>query len=142
MDKAKWTVVLFGSIFSICTLLSIFSFLLVYSTAKQCELQMQNAEDFLQSVNEQVDRIELSIIANKEEAPTNDESVETDILYERFLIREVNEKIGVYTEEGYLIRTLPVNVQTLPESDRIALQTGIEVNSWRELIALIQDYEG
>lgn len=141
MDKAKWTVILFGIVFSICTLLSLFSFLLVYSTARQCELQAQGVEEWKQSVHEQIDRMEALIVSNQEELCPDDECVESDVLYERFCVREENGKIGVYTEEGYLIRSLSVNVQTLPEADRAALKNGIEIHSWRELIALIQDYE-
>lgn len=69
------------------------------------------------------------------------EDVEADILYDVFSLRESNGKIGVYTEAGYLIRLLDVDVATLPRADREQLSEGICVNSWRELIALIEDYE-
>ena len=59
-------------------------------------------------------------------------SVDADILYNKFYIRELH---------GKLIRTLNVKVAALPQSDREKLKNGIRVNSWNELVSLIQDYE-
>ena len=87
----------------------------------------------------------LELINEEEEEPIDDhpsEDVDADVLYDVFCLRESGGRIGVYTDEGYLIRTLEVNVATLPESDRERLSVGIAVNSWRELISLIEDFEG
>ena len=61
-------------------------------------------------------------------------------LPEAICLRENGGKIGVYTVDGILIRIVDVDVSTLPKADRLALQEGITVNSWSELMALIQDY--
>ncbi len=145
MDKIKIAVILFAFLFTVCTLLSVFSFLLVFTTAKQTELFTQSTEFFLQELSakvvqqEDADKVPDAPVS---EDPKEDGEVEADILYNTFTVREANGKIGVYTEEGYLIRTLQVDVQTLPAADRTALSKGIELYSWRELISLIQDYEG
>lgn len=70
-----------------------------------------------------------------------EKSVDADVLYDVFCVRETRGKIGIFTSEGYLVRMLDVDVSTLPEADRSALASGIAVTSWDELIALIQDYE-
>ena len=57
-----------------------------------------------------------------------------------FCLRESNGSIGVYTTDGYLIKVLDVSPSTLPKTAREALQKGITVGSWEELIGMIQDY--
>jgi len=49
-------------------------------------------------------------------------------------------KIAIYTSDGYLVKTLDLVVDTLPEADQSALREGISVSSWREVLALIQDF--
>lgn len=73
----------------------------------------------------------------KEDAP----SMDADVLYQRLCMREAGGRIGIYSEDGYLIRMLDVQVSTLPKREREALSKGIYVNSWEELISLIRDYE-
>ena len=57
-----------------------------------------------------------------------------------FCLRENNGSIGVYTIDGYLIKILDVSPSTLPKAAREALQKGVTVGSWEELIGLMQDY--
>ncbi len=71
--------------------------------------------------------------------PAND--MAADVLYNRFTLKEHNGKVGVYSEEGYLIRTFDISVSTLPREAREALESGVTFHSWRELIELIEDYE-
>lgn len=107
---------------------------------RQASLQGKNAEDLL-------DAIQTEGQTSKKESNTTEKSenpdteVNADILYDVFYLREANGKIGIFTDQGYLVRTLAVDVATLPEADRSALSEGICVTSWRELIALIEDYE-
>ena len=77
-----------------------------------------------------------------EDPPPNEEpSADVNILYNRFLLKETDGRVGVYSEDGYLIRTIDVQVSTLPKEARDALKKGMVFNSWRELIALIENYE-
>ena len=57
-----------------------------------------------------------------------------------FCLRENNGSIGVYTIDGYLIKILDVSPSTLPKAAREALQKGVTVGSWEEMIGLMQDY--
>ena len=75
------------------------------------------------------------------DTPDGKETTEADVLYNRFYLRAVEGGIGVYTEEGYLIRHLAVAIETLPLQEQNALREGIRVSSWRELLERIQDYE-
>ena len=70
----------------------------------------------------------------------SDTSIPSNTDTDRFCIRAINGQIGIYTTDGYLVRLLDVSVDTLPQKDRDALNEGILVNSWRDLIAIIQDY--
>ena len=74
-------------------------------------------------------------------AEEKEPSVDADVLYQRLWIREAGGRIGVFSDEGYLIRTVDVDVATLSPSDQKALREGIYVTSWKEFLALIQDYE-
>ncbi|MBQ7378037.1 MAG: hypothetical protein IJW71_06965 [Clostridia bacterium] len=76
-----------------------------------------------------------------ETPPAEEPSTNVDVLYNRFILKETNGQVGVYSEDGYLIRTIAVQVSTLPKEARDALAEGMVFNSWRELIALIENYE-
>lgn len=65
---------------------------------------------------------------------------DTSKVEKSFCLRESNGSIGVYTTDGYLIKVLDVSPSTLPKAAREALQKGITVGSWEELIGMIQDY--
>lgn len=58
-----------------------------------------------------------------------------------FFLQTYNGRIGVFTGEGYLMRTLDVDIRTLPSADRAALENGIRVGSWKELVSRIEDFE-
>ena len=59
-----------------------------------------------------------------------------------FTVREVDGRIGIYDQNGSLVRTLNVPVATLPRADREQLAMGITLTSQQELNALIEDYSG
>lgn len=59
-----------------------------------------------------------------------------------FVFRAHEGRIGIFTAEGYLIRTLDVDVRTLPSVDRDALENdGMTVRSREEMDALIEDLQ-
>lgn len=57
------------------------------------------------------------------------------------IMRTCDEKIGIYTPEGYLIRFLDTDLRTLPKSDLATLEKGILISSRAELISRIEDFE-
>ncbi len=75
-----------------------------------------------------------SVTPDKDEENANPMSRE-------FCIRTEGERIGIYTEEGYLIRFLDAELSLLPLSEQEALREGISVSTYRELIERIQSYE-
>ena len=48
--------------------------------------------------------------------------------------------MAIYTESGELVRLTGISVAALPKSDRDALRDGIRFTSWKEVLALLQDW--
>ena len=58
----------------------------------------------------------------------------------RFIAREYNGIIGIFSPEGTLLRTVEVYTKTLPKTDQSLLREGIGIWSEDELRSLIEDY--
>ena len=146
MDKTKWLLVVCSLIMAASLFFSAASVVLLLKMEREMEEYEEEFEQTLKSINADVKSAKqtLASILTKVEAfqstDQNDANTETGVLFERLCIREADGKIGVFTEDGFLIRTIDVIIQTLPEADREALSQGITVNSWRELISLIEDF--
>jgi len=140
MDVSKVFALLCSFLLVICLCLSITTVALLHNTAHQNEVWQSHADelsDRLEDFSEERTEAAPEADVNTEASP----SVDADVLYQRLCMREVGGKIGIYSEDGYLIRMIDVQVKTLPQKDREELSRGIYVNSWRELASLIQDYE-
>jgi len=72
---------------------------------------------------------------------TNTETT-TETATEKYLkfAKEYEGKIGIFSEDGKLEKTIDVYVKTLPETDRRLLKEGIILFSEDELRSLIEDY--
>ena len=57
-----------------------------------------------------------------------------------FIVKEYEEKIGIFDPSGRLLQTIDIYTKTLPKTDRALLREGIELRSEAELSALIEDY--
>ena len=66
---------------------------------------------------------------------------ETEMICNYF-IKSYEGKIGIFNESNLLIKTLDVNIKTLPKTDQDLLKKGLCVNSKDELIKIIEDYTG
>ena len=66
------------------------------------------------------------------EATTKDESV--------WIVKEHFGQIGIFTEDGTLLRTIEIYTKTLPETDRMLLKEGIRIVTKESLNSLIEDY--
>ncbi|MBQ9761296.1 MAG: hypothetical protein IJW16_08115 [Clostridia bacterium] len=147
MDKMRWLWITCAIVTFVGVTLSVFSLILIADMAKKAEAATAKTEEFYQTIDARVDGIEqtVNIISANVTAWFTPEStppstdVEADVLFESICIRSKDEKIAIYTSDGILLRTLDINVSTLPTSDQQALERGITVNSWRELFALIED---
>lgn len=69
------------------------------------------------------------------------EDVPVDILKDDILVKETGGYIGIYSADGYLMRTVKVKVSTLPREAREALKNGVHFASWREVLELLEAYE-
>lgn len=139
MDTSKIFTVICSFVLVVCLVLSITTLVVLRNAVEENDVLQQNAQTLVNTLDDCVNALN-ETSAKESSVPTSAGTEETDVLYDAFCVREVNGKIGIYTSDGYLIRLLDVQVETLPEADREALSKGICVNSWRELISMIQDY--
>lgn len=139
MDTTKLFTILCAFLLLICLILSITSLIIIGHVLNETDAWQERAAVLVDTIDRRIAQF-----GNGNDLPASTETepdVEADILYNRFTLKETNGKVGVYSEEGYLIRTFNIKVTTLPREARDALSKGITFNSWRELIALIEDYE-
>ena len=78
---------------------------------------------------------EVYIFVEKSPADTTESSGEV-----LFIVREYEEKIGIFDTNGRLLRIIDIYTKTLPKTDRGLLREGIELRSLAELDSLIEDY--
>ena len=142
MEISKVFTLLCAFMLIICLALTVTSAVVLKNAVEESQEWQLRAQTILESVEVFQRNDDLTEAAPTDPPVTEDEeSTEADILYNKFYIREVNGKIGVYCDEGQLIRMIDVPVSLLSSRDQKKLKEGIRVNSWNELIALIQDYE-
>ena len=67
---------------------------------------------------------------------------DTETQKTEYLIKSHEGKIGIFTENGTLIRIIDVYIKTLPKADRRLLEKGFTVTDEAELRAILQDYTG
>ncbi len=138
MDISRIISVMCVFLLAVCLILSITALTVLRNTVDESTRACMEVQGFLesleenQSVNEEPPETEVEV----------DNSIPVDVLSDRFCMREINGKIAIYTSDGYLVRLLDISVETLPHADQQALQQGIEVSSWKEILALIQDFGG
>lgn len=135
MDISRIISVMCVFLLAVCLIFSISTLTVLRNAVDESNRACREAQDFLEKMGDQLKEIESPV----EDAEV-DNSIPTDVLYEQFCMREVNGRIAIYTVDGYLIRLLDVSVKTLPEADQAALREGICVSSWKEILALMQDF--
>ena len=57
-----------------------------------------------------------------------------------WIVKEYYGQIGIFTEDGTLVRTVEIYTKTLPEADRRLLREGIRITTKEALESLIEDY--
>lgn len=70
----------------------------------------------------------------------NEESDTPSIEQELWIVKELEERIAIFSEEGALLSHLEIYTNTLPIADQSLLREGITVTSRSDLYALIEDY--
>lgn len=137
MDISRIISVTCVFLLAVCLILSITALTVLRNAVDESTQACMEVQYFLESLEDQQ--------MNDEPPQTDvevDNSIPVDVLSNRFCMREINGKIAIYTSDGYLVRLLDISVETLPHADQQALQQGIEVSSWKEILALIQDFGG
>ena len=138
MDLARVSLILCVFLLAVCLVFAVSALTVLRNAVSEAERVRVEAQDLLEDFGDRIDQIK-----EPESTKEPDEStVPVDILCDSFCMRESEGKIAIYTSDGYLVRQLDIAVDTLPEADRNALRDGICVSSWKELLALIQDYTG
>lgn len=141
MDATKIFTVLCAFLLIICLTLSITALTVMRNAVNESKEWMERAEIMVGKFDPLLEENETETDSASASADEDPPTTDADVHDNRFCIKSAGKKICVYTEEGYLIRTLDVALQTLPDSEQAALADGIFVNSWRELIERIQDLE-
>lgn len=140
MDISKiWTAIC-GLTLAVCLTLSITTLTVLRNAVKENDAIQRQAQSLMDELNDCVEVLNQTQTNAEDSLPTSADTETVKPVTDAFVVREVNGKIGVYTEDGYLIRLLEVSVDMLPAADRELLQKGIRVESWKELISLMQDY--
>ncbi len=143
MDTAKIWTILCAFLLLICLTLSITSVVVLRNALAENEAWQTRTRALTEDLAACLAHLEEDPDSIPVDTPTGDggSDVDADVLYNRFCLRETGGKIGIYNDEGYLVRLLDTDVQTLPAAEREALQNGFCVNSWEELLEWIQNYE-
>ena len=94
---------------------------------------VESLDQSLESMKDMIDKYDQSVSVSVDSEKTNEQDA-------HFMIREVNGKIGVFTVDGVLLKVLEVSIDMLPQKDRELFADGITVGSWKELIAILQDF--
>lgn len=138
MDTSKLFTVLCCFILMICLVLSITTLIVLRNALEENDLLQQNAQKLANTLDGCVNELNQSM--ENDAIPTVKDTETAQTQKEGFCIRAVNGHVGVYTADGALIHLLDIRTETLPQAEREALEKGIHVSSWQELIALVQDY--
>ncbi len=75
---------------------------------------------------------------SKENTDIITESIDEEI----YNVREYNDRIGIFYQDGTLKEIIEVYIKSLPEADRHLLREGIEVVGKKQLNSIIEDYTG
>ncbi len=71
-----------------------------------------------------------------EDTPTGKEEEPT-----LFRLTAVGDGIAVYTEDGLLVKKVTLPLSLLPVAERRALEGGLVVGSWEEVLEILEDYD-
>ena len=88
---------------------------------------------------EKLIQTEYVYVVKDEPQESDTEASDTEKIY---TVHEYMGKIGIFDENGTLIKVLEVYVKTLPEADKRILEEGFQVVGIKQLNAIIEDYDG
>ncbi len=133
--KYKLRILRLMSIYSLIMLALVLYALSLFKSNSPYERQAQESNDIIVQTEYVYIKVEESNIAESETTAMSEGIM-------KYTVKEYMEKIGVFSEDGTLVRSIDVYVKTLPEADRRLLREGIEIMGKQALDELIQDYDG
>ena len=141
MDASKATLAICAGILLICLFFCVTALTTLRNSVDENEAWQAEAQILVEELNGCIESLKSQ---NNTYTPpsANEPSVEVDATQDGYCLREVNGKIGAYTEDGLLIKTFDVSVATLPAAEREVLCRGIALDTWQQVCSLVQDYGG
>ena len=70
----------------------------------------------------------------------DEDTTSTALSEELWIVKEHENRIGIFSEDGQLLEVLEIHTNTLPKADQGLLREGITVTDRASLYALIEDY--
>ena len=139
MDASKILLIICAFALIVCLTLCITTLAVLRNAVSENGSLQGEASVLVQKLDECVERLDEFTPAPNDSIAASG-TTDTTNTTQGFCLRESNGALGIYTADGYLVKTLDVSINTLPSAARDALRKGITVGSWEELIELIQDY--
>lgn len=133
MDVSRILIAMCGFGLSVCLFFSIGALSGLHRAAIKSNAIQEEAEELIDRLDERLDELE--------SIPTDTPPITSQEKEERFMISAVNRMIGVYGNNGDLLRIVDVSIDTLPKSERDRLQKGLFVDSWQEVETILQNYD-
>ena len=140
MDVTKFFTLLCGFLLIICLTLSITCLVVMRNAVAETSVWQGRAEVLVDKLGGCVEAIK--DIEIEEDIPVSAPNAsDPENIKARYCLRLVGDAIGVYDENGYLIKRESTQASLLPPSERQRLAEGIWVESWGEIETLLQDFE-
>ena len=136
MDLSRFFTILCAFLLLICLTFSITALVALRNVIAENRVLQNETMVLLERIKAIDTENKESVSVSTDKEPPYAEKAEAD----GYCMKAVSGIIGVFTKEGDPIRTLNTNVSLLPSPDREALEKGIFVETWKEMLALIQDY--
>ena len=136
MDTSRFFLILCAFLLLVCLTFSITALISLRNVIAENRALQNETIVLIEKVKQENTTVKdsVSVSTDKEQpSPENDRK-------DGYCMKSVSGIIGVYTTEGEPIRVLHTNVSLLPYADREALEKGIVVETWKEMLTLIQDY--
>lgn len=144
MDHTKLMTILCAFLLLVCLVLSIIALTVMRNAVEESRGLREKTHLLLNALEDSVEAMAaLDRETETEEAPLPPASDKEETpFFDGLIVRIENGHVGVYTKGGELLRVLDIDPSALPKKDRDLLEAGIEIGSWKELLALIGDYVG
>ena len=122
---------------TVCLIFSVVNVMRLQNVVEENKALRTSAEELLLTLREQMSKEPTDTPTDSVPTGTQSTDTQSSLIY---CIRSVGNRIGIYTDDGALIRLLDVDPASLPAIDREALENGITVESWEAVLAYIADY--